>query len=244
VHGSGLAGEHVIVELGEAAPDQVGGKATGLARLVEIGLPVPPAVVVPVSAEGVLDDADEIVRRLGEPLAVRSSAVDEDAADRSAAGQYDSLMGVRAQGLREAGERVHASGANERAREYWLGGSVAVIIQREVAATRAGVAFSRDPVGRSNDAVIECGFGHGEAVVSGETTPDRFIVREDGGVAARIAARSGRRAAIRTLRDDEARVVAGLARRAEDGFGVPVDVEFCFERRRLWLVQCRPITTL
>ena len=242
--GSGLAGEHVIVELGEAAPDQVGGKATGLARLVEIGLPVPPAVVVPVSAEGVLDDADEIVRRLGEPLAVRSSAVDEDTADRSAAGQYDSLMGVRAQGLREAVERVHASGANERARAYGLGGSVAVIIQREVAATRAGVAFSRDPVGWSDDAVIECGFGHGEAVVSGETTPDRFIVREDGGVAARIAARSGRRAAIRTLRDDEARVVAGLARRAEDGFGVPVDVEFCFERRRLWLVQCRPITTL
>ena len=234
----------MIVELGEAAPDQVGGKAVGLARLVEIGLPVPPAVVVPVSAEGALGDPDEVVRRLGEPLAVRSSAVDEDAADRSAAGQYDSLMGVRAEGLREAVERVHASGANQRARAYGLGGNVAVIIQREVAATRAGVAFSRDPLGRSDDAVIECGFGHGEAVVSGETTPDRFVVGEDRVVEVRIAARFGPLAAIRTLRDDEARVVAGLARRAEDGFGVPVDVEFCFERRRLWLVQCRPITTL
>ena len=48
----------------------------------------------------------------------------------------------------------------------------------------------------------------------------------------------------RTLRDDEAREVAELVRRAETGFGRPVDVEFCFEGRMLWLVQCRPITTL
>jgi phosphoenolpyruvate synthase/pyruvate phosphate dikinase len=171
------------------------------------------------------------------------SFADQLAAE-SEAGRACAATEDHREALRAAAERVHASGANERARAYGLGGSVAVIIQREVAATRAGVAFSRDPVGRSNDVVIECGFGHGEAVVSGETTPDRFNVREDGGVAARIAARSGRRAAIRTLRDDEARVVAGLARRAEDGFGVPVDVEFCYERRRLWLVQCRPITTL
>lgn len=246
-----------ILALGDpraADPAVTGGKAASLSRLAARQR-VPPGFVVALPGapldRSVRAAVRAAYRRLGErcgvadpPVAVRSSAVDEDAADRSAAGQYDSLMGVRAQGLREAVERVHASGANERARAYGLGGSVAVIIQREVAATRAGVAFSRDPVGRSDAAVIECAFGHGEAVVSGETTPDRFVVRDDGGVATRIAARSGRRAAIRTLRDDEARAVAGLARRAEDGFGVPVDVEFCFERRRLWLVQCRPITTL
>jgi pyruvate,water dikinase len=49
---------------------------------------------------------------------------------------------------------------------------------------------------------------------------------------------------VRTLRDDEARDVADLVRRAEAGFGRPVDVEFCFEGRTLWLVQCRPITTV
>jgi phosphoenolpyruvate synthase/pyruvate phosphate dikinase len=63
-------------------------------------------------------------------------------------------------------------------------------------------------------------------------------------VTARVAARAGARRLLRTLRDDEARAVADLARRAERGFGRPVDIEFCFERRRLWLVQCRPITTL
>ncbi|MDX6533124.1 MAG: rifampicin phosphotransferase [Gaiellales bacterium] len=229
----------MIVELGEAAPDEVGGKALGLARLAELGLPVPPAVVVPVSARGRLDDPEAVADRLGEPLAVRSSAVGEDAADRSAAGQYESLMGVRKEQLRDAVARVHASGTGERARAYGADGGMAVVIQREVLSTRAGVAFSRDPVGGSDDVVIECAFGHGEAVVGGETTPDRYRVGADGRVSARVAA-----GALRTLRDDEARDVAELARRAERGFGSAVDVEFCFERRRLWLVQCRPITTL
>jgi pyruvate,water dikinase len=49
---------------------------------------------------------------------------------------------------------------------------------------------------------------------------------------------------VRVLRDDEAHSIVALVRRAEDGFGAPVDVEFCFAGRDLWLVQCRPITTL
>jgi pyruvate,water dikinase len=47
----------------------------------------------------------------------------------------------------------------------------------------------------------------------------------------------------RVLRDDEAVRVADLVLRAESGFERPVDVEFCFAGRDLWLVQCRPITT-
>jgi pyruvate,water dikinase len=237
VLGSRVASRHVIVELGGAA-GEVGGKALGLARLAEMGLPVPPAVVVPVSAEGRLEDPEAVVRRLGEPLAVRSSAVGEDAADRSAAGQYESVMGVRSHQLRDAVARVHASGSGARARAYGASGGMAVVIQREVLSTRAGVAFSRDPMGDSDDVVLECAFGHGEAVVGGETTPDRYRVAEDGHVTARVATD------LRTLRNDEALAVAQLARRAQRGFGQPVDVEFCFERRRLWLVQCRPITTL
>ena len=46
------------------------------------------------------------------------------------------------------------------------------------------------------------------------------------------------------MRDDEVLRVAELVREAERGFGHPVDVEFCFERRELWLLQCRAITTL
>lgn len=211
----------------------IGGKAEGLARLVALGLPVPPAVFLAVGEE--LDDPDRVAAELGEPLAVRSSAVREDAADRSAAGQYETVLDVHASGLREAIAHVRAS--TGRAEAYGAAGDVAVVIQRQVPASRAGVAFSRDPLSGDDELVIECVLGRGEAVVSGLVTPDRYSVRDG-----RVRARAGGR--VRTLRDDEVQAIADLVRRAEAGFGCPVDVEFCFEGRRLWLLQCRPITTL
>jgi pyruvate,water dikinase len=223
----------VIVGLGAATAETAGGKAAGLARLVELGLPVPPAVVLPVGEE--LDDPADVVRLLGEPLAVRSSAVGEDAADRSAAGQYETVLGVRAGEL--LGAVQHVRSATERAEAYGARGGVAVVIQREVPATRAGVAFSRDPVTGAEEILVECAHGGGDAIVSGRVTPDRYWVQDD-----RVRARAA--GGLRVLRDDEVRRIAELVRRAEAGFGRPVDVEFCFERRALWLVQCRPITTL
>lgn len=239
----------MIASLHDAGPDELGGKGAGLRRLMELGLPVPPAMVVPVSARGAVtdDEARVVAAQLGEPLAVRSSAVGEDAADRSAAGLYESVGGVRAGQLVAAVRRVWESGASERAIVY--AGSrapMAVVIQREVAATRAGVAFSRDPLAGDQDGsvFVECVFGHGERLVSGTTDPDRFWVGPDGSVRARLAERAGLHRLLRSLRDDEARAVADLTRRAEAGFGHPVDVEFCFQGRTLWLVQCRAITTL
>jgi phosphoenolpyruvate synthase/pyruvate phosphate dikinase len=209
----------------------IGGKAEGLVRLQSLGLPVPPFVAVPVGEE-----VDEnAVAELGEPLAVRSSAVGEDAADRSAAGQYETVLDVTRAGLREAVQRVRAS--TERAAAYGATGDVAVVVQRQVPATRAGVAFSRDPVDGRDVVLIECALGGGEAIVSGRVTPDRYWVDGDE-VRARAAG------AIRVLRDDEAHAIVALVRRAEAGFGTPVDVEFCFAGRELWLVKCRPITTL
>jgi pyruvate,water dikinase len=208
----------------------IGGKAEGLVRLQELDLPVPPFVAVPVG-----EDVDEAaVGALGEPPAVRSSAVGEDAADRSAAGQYETVLGVTRATLREA--IAHVRSSTERAQAYGAGADVAVVVQREVPATRAGVAFSRDPVSPDDSVLIECALGGGEAVVSGRVTPDRYRVAGE-----RVRARAA--GTVRTLRDDEAREVAELVRRAEAGFGRPVDVEFCFEGRTLWLVQCRPITT-
>ena len=229
-------GAVVVIDLAEASDvARVGGKAAGLARLLELGLPVPPALVVPVGEE--LEDADAVATLLGEPLAVRSSAIGEDASDRSAAGQYDTVLGVSARDLPRAVARVRSSAAGARARAYGGERELAVVIQRQVPATRAGVAFTRDPVTKEAIVYLEAAFGRGEAVVSGEVTPDRYWIR-DGAVRARASG------LLRVLRDDEAQAVAAGARDAERGFGTPVDIEFCFERRRLWLVQCRPITTL
>jgi phosphoenolpyruvate synthase/pyruvate phosphate dikinase len=252
---------------------EVGGKARGLAELKALGLPVPPAVVLTTAAHarwrerGAVAESDAwaleaAVRGLGEPLAVRSSAVDEDAGDRSAAGQYESVMGVRGtDALRAAVERCYRAAEGDRASAYRGGAParVALVVQREVRADRAGIAFSIDPVsGDPAAVVIECVFGHGEGAVAGMIAPDRYRVARDGGtVRARIADKRAaadgtgafsplpvERRAARTLRDEEAQAVAGLALSAEAGAGRPVDVEFCLERGALWAVQCRPITTL
>jgi phosphoenolpyruvate synthase/pyruvate phosphate dikinase len=222
----------VISALQEAPRDRIGGKAEGLRRLLELGLPVPPAVVIPVGGDA--GDVAAIVAELGEPLAVRSSAIGEDARERSAAGQYETVLDVRAGDVEEAIARVRAS--TSRARAYGGSNEVAVIVQRQVPATKSGVAFSRDPVTGEQVYVVECAFGAGEAVVSGQVTPDRFRIVGDR-ISARVAS------PLRTLRNDELRELVALVARAEEGFGHPVDVEFCFERRELWLVQCRPITT-
>ena len=237
-----------------------GGKAAGLARLAALGLPVPPALIVPVEAHTHWRKANELpekaladaLERLGPPLAVRSSAMDEDSEARSAAGQYESVMGVRTlEELRAAVEHCYRAAESERARAYRGAGeaALALVLQREARADRAGVAFSVDPVTGSRDHVLlEVAYGHGEQLVGGLVDPDRFWVARDGStVRARVAekpsAPPARRFA-RTLRDDEARAVVELVLAAEAGFGRPVDVEFCFEGPAIWLVQCRPITTV
>jgi pyruvate,water dikinase len=254
-----------------SAVAHAGGKGTGLRRLQDLGLPVPPFAVL---ATGVHDawrageplpvaELGQLVGELGAPLAVRSSAVDEDAAGRSAAGQYESVMGVTGlEGLLQAIEHCYRAADDERARAYRGDAAparVALVVQREIASDRAGVAFTADPLtGSSQEVLVEALFGHGEGAVSGELTPDRYRVRRAGlAVSARVAdkpaAADGRgalvpladeRRAMRALRDDEARAVAELALRAEDGIGAPVDLEFCFGAGRLWALQCRPITTL
>jgi pyruvate, water dikinase len=228
----------VIAELTEAPAERIGGKALGLARLLRGGLPVPPAVVVPVGETVAAEELAAAAERLGEPLAVRSSASGEDAGERSAAGQFETLLDVTQAELPAAVEQVRRSATSARAQAYGADAQMAVVIQRQVRATRAGVAFSRDPVTGADEVVIEAVFGYGDALVSGEAAPDRYRVAADESVRARIAA------LLRTLRDDEAVEVARHVRRAERLFETPVDVEFCFEGTTLWLVQCRPITTL
>lgn len=255
-------------------PGRIGGKASGLARLHALGLPVPATLVLPStvyerwrSVGALAPDVDELWTQasaaLGSPIAVRSSASDEDSSDRSAAGQYESVMNVRSGGeLVSAVEHCFRAAEGVRAKSYRAeseSAQLALVLQSEVAADRSGVAFSVDPVAGSRAAIlIEAVFGHGEGLVSGELEPDRYAVdREGAGVTTRIAdkpvavdGRGGRvplmpeRRTARTLRDHEAREIADRVTRAEAAFGHPVDVEFCLARDVLWFLQCRPITAL
>jgi phosphohistidine swiveling domain-containing protein len=222
----------------------VGGKAAPLARAARVGHAVPQGLVVlPASPGGAMLAADLEVRlaRLGDgPFAVRSSAVGEDGATRSFAGQLETELGVARSDVAAAVERCRASASALRALRYGGGtvGEVAVIVQRMVAARAAGVAFSADPrSGERGVVVIEATRGLGDRLVSGAVDPEGW--RLEGATCKRT-----REVGEVVLSEAEARAVAKLARAMEDLFGSPQDVEWAFDGDEVVLLQSRPITAL
>jgi pyruvate,water dikinase len=116
--------------------------------------------------------------------AVRSSSPEEDLEGASFAGGYESVLGVTPEALPEAIRHCAVSCLSARVLLYKrqqgfdaARPSIAVIVQRQVAAETAGVAFSLNPVNNCYDeAVINANLGLGEAMVSGRVSPDQFVV--------------------------------------------------------------------
>ena len=210
---------------------------------------------------------------LNAPVAVRSSATAEDTAESSFAGMNETFLNIRgADAVIDAVRRCWRSLFGART-IYYRGANgygqadmdIAVVVQRQLASTRAGVMFTVNPAtGERGELVIESSFGLGEAVVSGSVSPDRYVVdkatlairrREvhhkeliieyaaDGGTQTRSL--SEREALQPTLTDEEVVAVAGLGRRIEKHYGTPQDTEWAFDPEgALWMLQSRPITTL
>ena len=140
-----------------ASAELLGGKATALARLARAGMPIPPWFVVPppldsrAPSEELRQELEAACRELcpdGELLAVRSSALDEDGASHSFAGQLDSFLFVHARDVADRVCGVWRSGSSERVlayrREHGLPDRPrppSVLVQRMVRADVAGVAF-------------------------------------------------------------------------------------------------------
>jgi rifampicin phosphotransferase len=209
-------------------------------RLREVDLP--PAVV-----EVVL----EAYRGLGSgSVAVRSSATAEDLPGASFAGQQDTYLGVDSEErLLDVIRRCWASLWNERAvayrRDHGIddeGHGLAVVVQRMVDATAAGVLFTADPItGRRGRAVIDAAPGLGEAVVSGSVDPDHYATDPETGAVDERVVRGGEP----VLSDAQVLELAAIGRRIEEALGAPQDIEFAFDATgHLWILQARPITTL
>ncbi len=239
-----------IVELTQVVDGSVGGKAYGLARLVEMGLSVPPAFVIRQAQSGVYpDDLDRHREALGRaPVAVRSSAQGEDGAEASFAGQYDTVLNViDAIQLRSAIDRCVESTDTDRAASYQadhLDGASAMmnlVVQRMVDARTAGVVFTADPVSARRDLlVIDAVAGLGEALVSGEATPDHYGVHVSGEIVQRQLVGDNP-----LLSDEEIREIAKQARSAAASEGHPLDLEWAIDQDgTLFWLQARPITTL
>ena len=205
----------------------------------------------------------------GELLAVRSSAVDEDSAEHSFAGQLESYLFVSPDDVIDRVLDVWRSGFSERVLSYRIEAGLpalprapAVLVQRMVDSEAAGVAFAADPVSGERDmAVVSAVHGLGAALVSGDADADTWRVDErrrivdsqptTGRQAQRFDAGAPDRLSTEAVVEDvppltDAQVVevADLARAASRHFGRPQDIEWAFDQGRLYLLQSRPITAL
>lgn len=201
---------------------------------------------------------DSLCSRCGSerlPTAVRSSAIGEDAADTSFAGQFDSYLGViGTANIVEAVRSCWASLFTERAVTYRAAKGIshdncpmAVGVFELIDARSSGVAFSVHPVtGRADRIVIEGSWGWGEAIVQGLVTPDRVEVgKSDGRILDYVVSdkavmstldRSAGRVhevevpselrSARALSDEEVLAISGAVGLIEEHFGHPVDVEW------------------
>jgi pyruvate, water dikinase len=195
-------------------------------------------------------------------VAVRSSATGEDSAEASFAGLQDTYLGVR--GLAAVLDRVRSCWAslyNEQSVAYRRrlglpehGLAMGVVVQPMLSPRAAGVMFTCSPVtGDRSVVAIEGTWGLGSALVAGEVTPDSFIVSKVTGeiTGRRVAAGPGSpapdmpadRRGRPCLTDDQARALAEVARRVEDHFGTPQDIEWALlADERIVLLQSRPET--
>lgn len=275
-----------LAEPGATDPAVVGGKAANLARLAA-AFPVPPGfcVTAPAHARHTPGDAvPEPLRAritaayaaLGErcgladpPVAVRSSAVDEDGAHASFAGMFLSCLNVRGgEAVLAAIGRCWAAAADPRVLAYrgehgLAAGGLAVLVQALVDADTAAVVFSVNPThGAADELVINANWGLGESVVGGLATPDTWILRRPDLTPLRRHLGDKQRMTVRTaegthevavprtmrarpcLSDLQVHALAELAVRLEATMGWPVDIECAHADGQLHLLQCRPVTAL
>ena len=204
-------------------------------------------------------------------VAVRSSALDEDGLTSSFAGQYDTYLNIKGpEAITAAIVKCWDSAGGERMASYRkehnlpaasLG--IAVLVQQLISAEVSGVVFSANPVSGSRDEVmINATWGLGESLVSGKVTPDTWIInKSDSKVKDRYVGEKGlmtvlaeggtkevdvprlQRQAV-TLDEGQTSEVTQLAMDLEREMGWPVDLEFAYHANDLYLLQCRPITTL
>jgi pyruvate,water dikinase len=209
--------------------------------------------------------------RLGDgdvPVAVRSSATAEDSEAASFAGQQETYLHVR--GADCIVERIRdcwCSFFTERALFYRrekgslrdLG--MAVVVQRMVEPDVSGVLFTVDPTkGRRDRMVVEAVFGLGEGVVSGQLTPDHYVLARDGRLkrtrlhaqpyaivhdpagGVREQALPAERGEAQTLDEDQLVRLARVGVDLEERLGGPQDIEWALQDGELFVLQSRPVT--
>lgn len=203
-------------------------------------------------------------------VAVRSSATSEDSASAAWAGQLDTYLNTTKKELLENVKKCWASLFTPRAIFYRFEQklhktkiSVAVVVQKMVDSEESGIAFSVHPVTQDeNQMIIEAGYGLGEAIVSGQITPNSYVVdkkedyiidinvdiqekgifrKKNGGNEWKELGEKGEKQVLNGKEIMElGKIIIGI----EKHYGFPVDVEWAKEKGKFYITQSRPITTL
>lgn len=265
-----------VVPLEEAYDESLyGSKATGLGQAARSGLPLPPGVALAGATVEAIAGGDkdafrtvtECAESLPRPLAVRSSAADEDGAQASFAGQHLTILGVTStEELDAALKEIWWSANSDSAITYrqrvglFARPSVGVVVQSLLHAESAGVMFTQNPITGADERMVEASWGLGEAVVAGRVIPDSYRIARSGEVLERTPGL--KKIAIRRqpdgstaeepvapelrerlcLDDDHLAALNRLAARCEEVYGPNRDVEWAIEDGQLYLLQCRAVT--
>ena len=214
-------------------------------------------------------DARDIMNhfaRLHSPfVAVRSSATCEDSIDKAWAGQLDTFLNTDKENLLDNIKLCWASLLSERALAY--GGdilnkaSVAVVVQEMVFADVAGVAFSVNPLTQNiNEILVNAVYGLGEAIVSGEVTPDQYLIHKTGRILdqTHVPQSKGLYSKRKNVtwcdipqkEQNKAKLspemilkLGAIVAKIEKFYHFPVDTEFAVKNKKIYILQARPITT-
>ena len=258
-----------------------GGKVASLGEMYSAGIPVPNGFGISIEAHRDLGGkpfTDEFKQELKaafkslgfKRVAVRSSAVAEDAADASWAGQLETYLNVDTGGLEDAVRKcwksVEASHVKAYSSDKKLGKDsllVGVVVQGMVDSEASGVMFTANPVtGKKDEIMIEAAYGLGETVVQGIVTPDNFLIDAKSLTVSHFGIQikekmmvyeNGKNVILpvpeviadrAVLREEHVIELAKLGLKIEDHYGTPQDIEWARAKGRFYIVQARPITTL
>lgn len=203
-------------------------------------------------------------------VAVRSSATAEDSVSAAWAGQLDSFLNTTKENLLTNVQKCWASLFTPRAIFYRFEKelhkqkiSVAVVIQKMVQSEISGIAFSVHPVTKNpNQIIVEAGYGLGEAIVSGSITPDSYVIEKDNKkiISKNISEQKKaivksedlnnwvmvdrNRRSVQKLSDKDILSLSEIIIKIENHYGFPCDIEWAYEKGKIYIVQSRPITTL
>jgi phosphohistidine swiveling domain-containing protein len=230
-----------------------GGKGSMLAKMFQAGYPIPEGfIVLPTafqnnelrrSVQNIIVDYLQAIRKKHQfPLfAVRSSALSEDSAQTSFAGEFETILNVQTDDeIFAAIDQVYRSTESDRVKTYSSvhgidsSHQIAIVIQLMIKAEISGVLFTADPITGSRSQMIgNYVYGLGEQLVSGETNAHSFTLKRPRGT---YRGASELRKFAYTLYK--------LAIQLEKEENIPQDLEWAVANGKLYLLQARPITTL